>query len=145
MTTLYTIGFTKKSLRRFTELLQDAKVDALVDTRLRNNSQLSGYAKRDDLAYVMELLGIAYEHQPDLAPTTEILDTYRKDKDWEQYVQKFNPLIQERTIQAIGQELFQRYQAPCLLCSEATAENCHRRLVAEYWAKHIPDLEVTHL
>lgn len=145
MTKLYTIGFTKKSLRRFAELLQEADVDVLVDTRLRNNSQLSGYAKRDDLAYVMEMLGIAYEHQPDLAPTTDILDAYRKDKDWELYVQKFTPLIQTRTIQTIGEALFQRYQAPCLLCSEATAEQCHRRLVAEYWIKHIPNLEVVHL
>jgi len=145
MTTLYTIGFTKKSLRGFVALLQEAGVDVIVDTRLRNNSQLSGYAKRDDLAFVMELLGIAYEHHPDLAPTAEILDTYRKEKDWSRYVRKFNPLITERDIQTIGHNIFQRYNAPCLLCSEATHEHCHRSLVAEYWTKHIPNLEVIHL
>jgi len=145
MATVYTIGFTQKPLRRFIELLQAAKVDALIDIRLRNVSQLAGWAKRDDLAFVLELVGVAYEHQPTLAPTADILDTYRKDSDWAAYVRKFQPLLHERNAQALGQAIFQRYQTPCLLCSEATAEQCHRRLVAEFWAEQLPNLQIIHL
>lgn len=143
--TLHTIGFTQKSLRRFAELLQDAGVDAIIDIRLRNTGQLAGYAKRDDLAYVLELLGIGYEHRPELAPTTEILNTYRKDKDWARYVRHFRPLIADRSIETVATDVLSRYRNPCLLCSEATPEQCHRRLVAEYWQKHIPGLEIVHL
>jgi uncharacterized protein (DUF488 family) len=32
-----------------------------------------------------------------------------------------------------------------LLCSEATAENCHRRLVCEYLSDHWPELRTNHL
>lgn len=142
---LHTIGFTQKSLRRFAGLLQEAGVDAIIDIRLRNTGQLAGYAKRDDLAYVLELLDIGYEHRPELAPTTEILDTYRKDKDWGRYVRHFRPLIADRAIETVAVELLSRYRNPCLLCSEATPEQCHRRLVAEYWQKHTPGLEVIHL
>lgn len=145
MATVYTIGFTQKPLRHFITLLQTAKVDALIDIRLRNVSQLAGWAKRDDLAFVLELVSIAYEHQPALAPTAEILDTYRKDNDWAAYVCKFQPLLSERKAQALGQTIFQHYQAPCLLCSEATAEQCHRRLVAEFWVEQFPDLQIIHL
>lgn len=145
MPTLYTIGFTQKPLQHFVELLQGAGVDALIDIRLRNTSQLAGWAKRDDLAYVLHLVQIAYEHQPELAPTAEILDTYRKDHDWPRYVRHFGPLLIERRAVTIGQDLFTRYRAPCLLCSEATAEQCHRRLVAEYWAQHLPNLGIVHL
>jgi uncharacterized protein (DUF488 family) len=145
VTTIYTIGFTQKSLRRFMELLQAAQVDAVIDTRLRPTSQLSGYAKAEDLAFVLETFGIAYEQQPDLAPTAEILDGYRKDHDWAGYVQRFTALIQEREIERIGQEIVRRHRAPCLLCSEAIAHQCHRRLVAEYWAQHLPGLEIVHL
>ncbi len=53
MSTVYTIGFTKKPLRHFVELLQASHVDALIDIRLRNVSQLAGWAKRDDLAFVL--------------------------------------------------------------------------------------------
>jgi uncharacterized protein (DUF488 family) len=145
MTTLYTIGFTKKSLRRFVELLQAAQVDTVIDIRLRNSSQLAGWAKRDDLAYILELVGIAYAHQPTLAPTAEILDGYRQDGDWANYVRQFEPLLTARAAQTLGQTIVERYQAPCLLCSEATADQCHRRLVAEYWQRHIPTLQIMHL
>ena len=143
--TIYTIGFTKKPLARFIALLQGAGVDAIIDTRLRPNSQLSGYAKQDDLAFILKTFHIAYEHRPDLAPTDEILDTYRQAKDWQAYEVRFQPLIRERAIEHIAQEVFDRYQTPCLLCSEDTADRCHRRLVAEYWAEHIPILEIVHL
>ncbi|MEW5987827.1 MAG: DUF488 domain-containing protein [Chloroflexota bacterium] len=145
MPTLFTIGFTKKPLAQFIGRLQAAGVDAIVDTRLRPLSQLAGFAKKDDLAFILELCQIAYEHRPDLAPTDEILDTYRQDKDWAAYEARFRPLIQQRAIESIGYELLGRYRAPCLLCSEDTADRCHRRLVAEYWAEHVPGLEIVHL
>ena len=142
---LHTIGFTQKSLRQFIQLLQSAGVDAIIDSRLRNTGQLAGYAKKDDLAFVLELVGIAYEHHPELAPTPEILDTYRQDKDWARYVLHFRPLIADRAIETVGAGVLTRYRNPCLLCSEATPERCHRRLVAEYWQTHTPGLEVIHL
>jgi len=145
MNTIYTIGFTQKPLQRFIELLQTAQVDAVIDIRLRNVSQLAGWAKRDDLAFVLKLVGIAYEHQPALAPTAEILDTYRKDHDWPAYVRQFRPLMMQRNTQTLGRTLLDRYQAPCLLCSEATTEQCHRRLVAEFWRETLPKLEIKHL
>jgi len=62
--TLCTIGFAKKSLRKFIGLLQDAGVTKVIDIRLHNTSQLAGYAKRDDLEFILETFGIAYEHVP---------------------------------------------------------------------------------
>jgi uncharacterized protein (DUF488 family) len=142
---LYTIGFTRKSLEQFIHLLQDAGVDAIIDIRLRNNSQLAGFAKQDDLAFILKTFGIGYEHRPELAPTAEILDTYRKDKNWDGYVSKFLPLMVERQAQKSGAEILARHTSPCLLCSEETADQCHRRLVAELWAANEPALEVIHL
>jgi uncharacterized protein (DUF488 family) len=146
MPTVYTIGFQHKPLSEFIALLRQTGVDAVIDIRLRNTSQLSGYTKRDDLAFLLgEGFGIAYEHRPELAPTAEILDVYRQDRDWAAYEQRFYPLLAERQAEAIGHELLSRYHAICLLCSEPTADQCHRRLVAEYWAEHIPELTVVHL
>ena len=146
MPTLYTIGFQRKPLSQFIALLRQAGVDAIIDIRLRNTSQLSGYTKRDDLAFLLnEGFDIAYEHRPDLAPSGDILDAYREDKDWAAYEERFAPLLAERQAETIGRDILSRYQAPCLLCSEPTADHCHRRLVAEHWADHILDLNVTHL
>jgi uncharacterized protein (DUF488 family) len=146
MPTVYTIGFQRKPLAEFITLLRWAGVEAVIDIRLRNTSQLSGYTKRDDLAFLLgEGFGIAYEHHPDLAPSAEILDAFRQDKDWDGYEERFNRLLVERGADAMGREILSRYGTICLLCSEPTAERCHRRLVAEYWAARIPELTIEHL
>ena len=146
MPTVCTIGFQRKPLSTFITLLRQAGVDAVIDIRLRNTSQLAGYSKRDDLDFLLNQgFGIAYEHHPELAPSAEIFDAYRKDKDWDAYTGSFNPLLAERQAATIGRDILSRYQAPCLLCSEPTADQCHRRLVAEHWAAYIPDLTIVHL
>jgi uncharacterized protein (DUF488 family) len=146
MKTIYTIGFTRKTLEQFIRLLQQAGVDGVVDIRLHNTSQLAGFAKRDDLAFLLrEGFAIEYDHRPELAPTPEILANYKADGDWAVYEREFLPLLPGRDAGAIGRQLLSRYQRPCLLCAEPTPERCHRRLVAEWWAEHLPDLEVVHL
>jgi uncharacterized protein (DUF488 family) len=146
MTIVYTIGHTQKTLEEFIGLLQEAEVDAIVDIRLRNTSQLAGFAKRDDLAFLLRRgFGIEYEHRPDLAPTAAILEAYKREGDWVAYEEAFLPLLAEREAQSLGRELLARHRRPCLLCAEPTADRCHRRLVAEWWVAHLPDVEVVHL
>ena len=76
---LATIGFTKKSARRFFELLRESGVSRVVDVRLNNASQLAGFAKKNDLEWLLaELCGMDYIHLPSLAPSKELLRDYRK-------------------------------------------------------------------
>ena len=146
MYTLYTIGTQTKSLEQFITALRLAGVDALIDIRLRNTSQLAGYSKRDDLSFLLrEGFQIAYEHRPDLAPTDHILDAYHRDRDWSAYEAAFTPLLVQRQAEDVGSEIIARYRAPCLLCSESKPDQCHRRLVAEYWAARLSGLAVVHL
>ena len=78
MTTIFTIGFTKTSAERFFGLIGTSGARRLVDVRLHNVSQLSGFAKRDDLAYFLRaIVGVEYHHELLLAPTAEMLDAYR--------------------------------------------------------------------
>jgi uncharacterized protein (DUF488 family) len=143
---LYTIGYKGKSLETFISQLRTAGVDAVIDIRLRNTSHLAGYTKRDDLAFLLqEGFGIAYEHHPELAPTLEIREAYLADSDWTAYEAQFLPLLRERRAEAVGQDILARFRSPCLLCAEPTAEHCHRRLVAEYWAANLPGVTVVHL
>jgi uncharacterized protein (DUF488 family) len=146
MPTVLTIGYTKKTLERFVSLLQEAGVDAVVDVRLRNTSQLAGFSKRDDLAFLLRKgFGIEYEHRPSLAPTTEMLDAFKLDGDWPSYEQAFHALLADREAEKDGREVLARFERPCLLCAEPTADRCHRRLVAEWWQEHLPGLGVKHL
>ncbi len=144
--TIYTTGYQRKSLETFIDQLRAADVQAVIDIRLRNTSHLAGYTKRDTLDFLLRAgFDIAYEHRPELAPTPEILDAYKATSDWDAYVAQFLPLLDARNAEAIGRELLERYATICLLCAEPTAEQCHRRLVAEYWAERIPGLDIVHL
>jgi uncharacterized protein (DUF488 family) len=146
MPTIFTIGHTKKTLERFVELLQQAGVDAVVDVRLRNTSQLAGFSKRDDLAFLLrEGFGIEYEHRPDLAPSAEIFEAFKSDGDWTAYERAFHSILSDRAAEEAGRELLDRYHRLCLLCTEPEAEHCHRRLVAEWWQEHLSGVKVEHL
>jgi uncharacterized protein YeaO (DUF488 family) len=118
----------------------------LLDVRLNNVSQLAGFSKREDLRYFLrELCAAEYIHEPLLAPTQELLDEYRKAKGgWENYERRFLALMRERAVERrLDRRLFDL--PTVLLCSEATAEHCHRRLVLEYLQAHWGDLTITHL
>lgn len=140
-----TIGFTKKSAEAFFTKLQRSGAKRVVDVRLNNVSQLAGFAKRNDLQFFLhEICHMDYVHVPELAPTQDILDEYKKNKgDWGVFEQKFLALIRKREIEKkIDPALI---ADGCLLCSEDQPHHCHRRLVAEYLKSHWGDLEVSHI
>jgi uncharacterized protein (DUF488 family) len=142
----YTIGFTHKSAEQFFGTLGKAGIRRLVDVRCNNTSQLAGFSKRDDLRYFLrELCGIEYVHEPALAPTADLLASYRKKElGWHAYEQRFLELLAARRVEGnIDRGLFDVPTA--LLCSEETAERCHRRLALEYLGRHWGDLTVVHL
>lgn len=148
MEALYTIGYTKKSLADFIGRLQRAGVDCVVDIRLQNTSQLAGFAKRDDLEFLLtQGFGIAYVHMVELAPTEELLGDYKSKRDWDDYVERFAELIGERDMVSTFLQVVQQdsWRKPCLLCAEDSSEHCHRRLLAEAIKDRVEDLEVVHL
>lgn len=142
---LYTIGFTQKTLRQFVGLLREAAVDGVVDVRLNNSSQLAGYAKRDDLAFILETYGIGYYEERQLAPTAPLLDAYHRDRDWEVYASAFEALLTQRPLLEVFERIEAQFARPCLLCAEPEPTHCHRRLVAEAFMRLRPALEVRHL
>lgn len=142
---LFTIGFTKKSAAEFFETLLAADVSRVVDVRLNNVSQLAGFTKKHDLAYFLDKIGgIVYTHATVLAPTQDLLDTYKKrGGSWPEYERSFLQLISARRIETSWAGDLR--DGDCLLCSEAEPQHCHRRLVAEYLATRRHDLDVRHL
>ena len=142
---IFTIGFTNKKAQEFFEKLRAAGVKRVVDVRLNNISQLAGFSKKDDLKYFLRAIaGIDYVHLPELAPTKDLLDAYKKYKgDWSVYENEFLELMERRRIEtSLAMDLVDN---ACLLCSEDKPHHCHRRLVAEYLQRHWPQVAVQHL
>lgn len=144
-----TIGFAGKTAQEFFRLLQEAAVTKLIDVRENRGGQLSGFAKYPDIAFFLDRLAdISYQHEPNFAPSVEIRKAYRQSKDWPAYEAAFLKLMRQREVP----ELYEasRFEGVvALLCSEPTAEKCHRRLVADLLAGHFRGnghtVEVRHL
>jgi len=143
---VYTIGFTQTSAAGFFGKLKQAGIRRVLDVRLNNVSQLAGFAKRDDLQFFLaEICDADYVHEPRLAPTKDILDDFKKHKgSWDDYERRFLDLMAQRNIETIvDPSLFDVPTA--LLCSEPTAEHCHRRLVLEYLDRKWGNVQAIHL
>lgn len=142
MNKIYTIGFTKKTLEDFITRLKKAGVQRVVDIRLNDSSQLSGFAKSKDLEFILKQFGIEYISVKSLAPDKALLDRYRENKDWDDYEVSFRVLMDARNSKKMLDELQLDKKVSCFLCSEDKPEKCHRRLVAEMLGK---GFEILHL
>lgn len=132
MKEICTIGFAKKPLERFVTLLKEAGVTRLVDIRLHNTSQLAGFAKKDDLEYIMKLVGIEYVHDVSLAPDEQLFDDYKhKRVNWSGFKERYLGLLRDRKVDRRVDGILGDGK-PCFLCSEENPKQCHRSLLAEY-------------
>ncbi len=152
---IYTIGFTGKSAEAFFRILREAGVEKLVDVRRGHNTLYAGFTRARDLPFLLKsICGIPYVHEPDFAPSPELLrgfqprlKNHKKDPAaWPEYVRRFGKEIAGRPVL----ELFRRHAKGvgnvCFLCAEPTAERCHRRLLAEYIRdKADGGIEIIHL
>jgi len=142
---LFTIGFTGKSAEKFFGLLESSKATKLIDIRINRTSQLAGFTKEQDLKFFLpKLVGMDYFVREDLAPTKELLASYRdKEIDWEEFAQRYQELLKQRgSLESLDSEVFDN---AVLLCSENEPEKCHRTLLAELISKKFASLQISNL
>jgi uncharacterized protein (DUF488 family) len=143
---IHTIGFTQKTAAQFFETLKRVGIKRLIDVRLNNQSQLAGFAKKEDLRYFLgEICQADYRYEPLLAPTPGLLEGYRKKMvSWDEYERAFLELLNTRQVENVLHKA--DFETPTvLLCSEAEADHCHRRLVAEYYSVRWGGTPIIHL
>ena len=142
---LFTIGFTGKSAEKFFGLLESSKATKLIDIRINRISQLAGFTKEQDLKFFLpKLASMQYLVREDLAPTKELLASYRdKEFTWEEFSQMYQNLLKERgTLESCTSGDFEN---SVLLCSESQPEKCHRTLLADLIIQKFPNFGVTNL
>lgn len=123
------------------DVLNAVRVRAVWDIRLWRASTYVPFYSGDSLA---ETLGARYEYHPEFAPTAEILAEYKDGHiTWADYERMYRELLATRHPTAgLTPDAIERI---CLLCTEKSATQCHRRLAAEYIATQFPDIEIINL
>ena len=141
MAKIFTIGFSGKSPDAFLDVLNAVRVSAVWDIRLWRTSTYVPFYSGDSLAAA---LGPQYEYHPEFAPTAEILSGYKDGRiTWSDYERMYRELLATRqpTAGLVASDL----DRICLLCTEKSAAQCHRRLATKYIAEQFPDTEIVHL
>lgn len=147
MTNIFTIGFTQKTAETFFTLLKKNTISMVIDVRLNNTSQLASFSKYPDIVYFLNsICNISYKHDVSFAPTELTLSRYKKKEiNWDEYVIEFSDTMAKREIMDYIRDNYKELDNLCLLCSEPTAKNCHRRLVAELFKDVFPQINIIHL
>jgi uncharacterized protein (DUF488 family) len=155
---LATIGVYAFTLEEFLRSLREAGVRLVLDVRQRRGVRGPQYAWANSkrLQAALEEAGIAYQHHPELAPTTDLRQLqYREDerlgvgkRSREQlapeYRERYTREILDRAdLDAVVAELPEA-GAGALLCVERDPEACHRSLIADRLAAEY-QVPVTHL
>lgn len=142
---LYTIGFTGKSAEQFFSLLKESKASRLIDIRINRTSQLAGFAKEQDLKFLVpELTSMDYIVREELAPTKGLLASYReKAIAWDEFAESYQRLLKDRLLNNAFS--LKDFSNSILLCSEKEPEKCHRTLLANALIEQFPSLEIINL
>ena len=137
----------KKTAQQFFDLIRNNDIEMLIDIRLNNSSQLSGFAKGIDLPYFLQnICKCEYKWVEGFCPTQNILKDYKSKKiTWEEYEKHYISILNARHAEDKFKRDFSKFNKVCLLCSESEPSMCHRRLLAEYLQKNINGIEIQHL
>ena len=141
MAKIFTIGFSGKKPDVFMDILNATQIHCVWDIRLWRTSTYVPFYSGENLATT---LGAQYEYHPEFAPTAEILAGYKDGLiTRSEYEHMYRELLATRhPTTGLTPDTIDRI---CLLCTEKSALQCHRRLATEYIAKQIPDTEIVHL
>ena len=123
------------------DVLNAVRVRTIWDVRLWRISTYVPFYSGENLATA---LGDRYEYHPEFAPTKEILTEYKNGTiSWADYEKLYRELlVARRPTDGLAPGDIDRI---CLLCTEKSALQCHRRLAAEYIASQFPDIDIVHL
>lgn len=141
MPQIFTIGFSGKSPYAFIDVLNAVRIRVVWDVRLWRSSTYVPFYSGENLSNV---IGARYEYHPEFAPTAEILAGYKDGRiTWPDYERMYRELLACRHPgTGVAPDAIDRI---CLLCTEKSALQCHRRLAAEYIAEQLPNTEIVHL
>lgn len=125
---IYTIGHSNHTAERFLALLNDAKIEVLIDVRSNPNSRWAAFANRDTLMNILESVHVSYIYMGD------VLGGRPSDSDsYEELTGKVDyQIIQRKDYfrKGINRLLdgLNRYRV-CIMCAEEGPSACHRNLL----------------
>jgi ParB family chromosome partitioning protein len=123
----YTIGFAKRTIDQFLELLRLKNVRTLVDVRKNPKSIFRPEFNRENLEKVLTAQGITYIHYPELGVPEEIREKLAETGDYSWFFNWYDnnilPNLDEVDLETLAYPI-------ALMCVEFDPTRCHRHRIA---------------
>lgn len=136
MEQLFTLGYEKRSIGEFIDLLLAQRIDVLVDVRETAWSHKPGFSK-GALADALRAAGIDYVHARFAGNPKSLRATARDHRDclarYEAYLED-KPEVLVEFSELIGDRI-SKGQRVCLTCFERHPDDCHRGILAGLWKR----------
>ena len=129
-TKLYTIGYEKRDLAEFLDILMENEVEIIIDIRAVPYSRRKEYSKKI-LAASLTQAGIEYVHIVELGSPKELRDKVKADDDYDYFFAEYEKYLQTQTEALRRIVNIAGEKNSCLLCYERDVDRCHRRAVAD--------------
>lgn len=103
------------------------KADLVLDVRLKNTNQLSGFTKQEDLEYFTHVIAHAdYVHDPEYAPSKDLLDEYLdKGLPYEEYFAQYEQEMEERGAIPAFFEKYGKYKSIAIVGTATKKRHSH--------------------
>ena len=144
--TIYSLGYEKRNIQEYIQILNDAKVHKLIDVRETAWSYKRDFCK-SRLTSALAEVNIEYVHIKELGnpkkirksevPHNEILKLYKS------YLRETESGI--NYLKDIIQTAIKKKQNICLTCFEREHLDCHRSIIIRLIKSKIPAVNVIHL
>jgi uncharacterized protein (DUF488 family) len=130
---MWTIGHSTRTSQEFLHLLQENRIERLVDVRHYPSSSIVPWTNKDVLRDLLAESGIEYEHQVDLGgyrkPKPDSLNTGLRNKGFRGYA---DYMASESFYDGVNRLLaVARTDRTSVLCAEAVPWRCHRSLLSD--------------
>ncbi len=130
---IHDISAYETSAESFFQKLAGWNVDLVLDIRLHNTSQLSGFTKNNDLAYfVKTILHADYVHDTLFSPEAEVLSPYLAGKlPWEEFAADYRATMAERDALSHFLSLYGEYESIALVGTATHKRRSHAEVLRE--------------
>ncbi|MFP4636112.1 MAG: DUF488 family protein [Nitriliruptoraceae bacterium] len=139
---LYTVGYERRDLDELIELLEQHRVEQLIDVRFNASSRKPGYAK-SRLSQALATAGIGYRHLSALGNPRENREPLRRGEP--DAIAAYRARLDEApdAVEVVARAAADHDVA--LLCYERDPSGCHRALVADAVVQLAPSVNLHHL
>lgn len=129
---LFTIGYERRTLEKYLNLLIENNIDELTDVRRNPISRRYGFSKRT-LKSACEKMNVTYRHVPELGIDSRERSELNAPEDYQKlfriydkHTRRFNDKYAESILRVIN-----RSSNVALTCYERNPSECHRHVLAD--------------